>query len=77
MKIIAKALKGQEYFYNINSAGFAPERSAQKMAEELNAAGYDLKPGEVWHVYDAQYSDEFRINKKFYYSKKYLKLKYL
>lgn len=77
MKIIAKAQKGKEFLYNLDSAGFAPDSSAQKMADDMNKANYKLGPGEVWHVYDAQYGDDLRIFKKFYYTKNCLKVKYL
>ena len=51
-KMIAKALEGQEFLYNPNTAHEVPKSSAKAICAALNEAGYKLKPGEVWHVYD-------------------------
>ena len=52
MKIVAKALKGQEFFYRASTAHKVSERSANVIAKALNESGYELKDNEVWHVFD-------------------------
>ena len=52
-KMIAKAIAGKEFFYDRKSAHSVPAASAQKIADILNANNYQIKAGEVWHVYDA------------------------
>lgn len=52
MIIIAKAAKGAEFFYDAMSAHKAPKTSAQAITDALNRIQYDLKPGQVWHVFD-------------------------
>ena len=59
-KIIAKTRAGEEFMYSRNSARSVSERSAKRICEIANAAGYQLRPGEKWHVYDvADYEIEY------------------
>lgn len=52
MTIVAKAKKGQEFLYNPRSAHKVSKSSAQWIADGLNAAGYQLNAGEIWHIFD-------------------------
>lgn len=51
-KIIAIAPAGAEYVYKRDSAHVVPVSSAEKIRSALNAAGYRLRSGETWHLYD-------------------------
>ena len=51
-KLVAVSPVGQEFFYNRATAHAVPVSSAKKICAALNAAGYKLKPGEVWTVHD-------------------------
>lgn len=60
MDIVAKAKRGQEFFYNPRSAHQVKGMTAQKMAEFLNKQNHDLKPDEVWFVFDVgQYDNAY------------------
>lgn len=52
MKMIAKAVKGQEFIYDRNSAHAVSERSAQLICDVLNERRWGLKDGQVWNVYE-------------------------
>ena len=51
-KMIARAVKGREFLYSPSSAHAVSAAGASSICAALNAAGWGLKPGEVWHVYD-------------------------
>ena len=68
MKLIAKTRIGTEYVHSKINAYFAPDTSAQKMADLLNKNNYDLKPGEIWYVYDQDYMQQFYTDKRLYFS---------
>lgn len=51
-KMIARAVKGKEYMYSRSSAHAVSAAGAGPICAALNAAGWGLGPGEVWHVYD-------------------------
>lgn len=57
MKIVARSEKGREFFYIPSSARSVPVSSALKICNALNAAGYQLLAGEVWHVHDVDIFD--------------------
>lgn len=72
MYCIAKSVKGAEYMYNASSAHKVSKASAQKIADALNNAKWNIKDNEVWHVheidrYDRAYDyaewQEFRVYK--------------
>lgn len=72
MLIAAKAAAGAEFMYNARSAHKVSKASGQRIVDALNRIGFDLKPGEVWHLYEVdQYSpayytaesQEFRVYK--------------
>ena len=73
MKLIAKTRIGTEYYHSKVNAYFAPETSAQKMADLLNKNRHDLKDGETWHVYDEDYMQQFYTDKRLYFSRGKLK----
>ena len=54
-KFIAKAVKGQEFLFSKQSMIGVPSSSALKIATALNNMKYELKEGQVWHVYDNDY----------------------
>ena len=49
---IAKAVKGQEYFFQTSSMIAVPNVSAHKICDVLNKMNYDLKEDQVWHMYE-------------------------
>jgi hypothetical protein len=51
-KFIAIAAKGKEFLYNKRSMIAVPTKSAQRIADMLNAVNYKLKDGQTWWVYD-------------------------
>lgn len=51
-KFIAPAIKGKEFIFHSNNMIAVPTSSAKKIADALTRAGYKLKDGEVWHIYD-------------------------
>ena len=57
MKIVAKTIKGQEFFYNPITAHKVPDSSANKICDALNAARYDLLEKQVWFVYTVDMYD--------------------
>lgn len=52
MKILARSLKGKEFLYAVRSSHAVPDAQAEKIQDALNAAGYNLNPGETWHIHD-------------------------
>lgn len=52
MKIVAKSIEGQEFFYSKKSAHKVPNASASIICKALNDAKYKLNDGEVWFVHD-------------------------
>lgn len=58
MKIVAQAIKGQEFFYRASTAHKVPEKNAQKIADALNEVGYELMEGRVWHIFDVGMYDD-------------------
>ena len=56
MIILAKAVKGKEFLYSAKSAHEVSKAKADSIQETLNAIGWQLKDGEVWHKYEI---DEF------------------
>lgn len=51
-KFIAIAAKGAEFMYSKRNMIAVPTKSAQRIADMLNAVGYKLKEGQIWWVYD-------------------------
>lgn len=52
MTVLAKAKVGSEYLYVINSAHKVPKASARKIMDILNDVRWNLKDGEIWHMYE-------------------------
>lgn len=73
MKVIARSVLGKEFLYTYNGAFFAPDSSAQKMADIMNANKFQLKAGETWHVHDKQYGDDMKVYRKLFFSRGILK----
>lgn len=57
MFTLAKSVKGHEYLYRAETAHKVAKAKAHKIAEQLNAIRYDLKPGEVWFVHEIDQYD--------------------
>lgn len=53
MKIIAKTVKGKEFIYSKNTAHAVSDAAADYVLKVLNDNKYQLKNGEIWHVYNA------------------------
>lgn len=51
-KFIAIAPKGKEFLYRRSSMIAVPTSSAKAIMNKLNEVMYELKDGEVWHIYD-------------------------
>ena len=59
-KFIAIAPRGAEYLYRRSSMIAVPKASAIKIMTALNSLRYQLKDGEVWHIYDNDwYTNDF------------------
>jgi len=52
MIVLAKSAEGMEYLYSAKSAHAVPKSSARKIMDALNNAKYDLRDGQVWHMYE-------------------------
>lgn len=57
MIVVAIACKGQEFLYNASTAHKVNEKKADKIVELLNAAGYQLRDGEIWHKFNVSSYD--------------------
>lgn len=58
MVVLAKAVLGQEFFYEAASCHEVSKASADVICKALNDAKYNLKDGQVWHKFTdfCQYS---------------------
>jgi len=62
MLIAAKAAAGAEFMYSTKSAHKVSKASGQRIVDALNRIGFDLKPGEVWHLYNvSEYDNAYYI----------------
>lgn len=61
MKIVAVAPVGREYLYRASTAHAVPVSSAEKIRSALNAALYNLRDGETWHLYDVGPYDDAAV----------------
>lgn len=52
MTVLAKSQLGKEYLYNPKSSHKVPVASARKIMDILNDVRWNLKAGEVWHMYE-------------------------
>lgn len=60
IKVVAKGVKGKEFFYSAHSAHRAPVKRIREVVEILNENKYQLKDGETWHIYEVgEYEDAF------------------
>lgn len=63
MMVIAKTIKGQEFFHSVREMYEAPKSSASKICDVMNAMHFRLKEDEVWHVYDEyMYESQGRLS---------------
>ena len=60
-KKIAKTLEGKEFLHSREKCYYISAAAADAVCAALNAARYDLKPGEKWHIYDACAGDDMYI----------------
>lgn len=79
MLVLAKSLKGREFYYNVRSAHQVSKASAHKIADILNSKPF-VVDNMVWAVHDVGYLQEayafgekqaFRIRKGIVYEKRY------
>lgn len=63
-KFIAIAPKGKEFLYRRSSMIAVPKSSAVKIMTTLNNLRYQLKDGEVWHIYDNDWYHNDHIDKE-------------
>lgn len=52
MVVIAKTIKGKEFFHSVHEMYGAPKSSASKICDVMNHVRFRLKEGEAWHIYD-------------------------
>lgn len=52
MKMIAKTLKGKEFIYSKTHCYRVSEKGAVDICNALNEIRYNLKEGEIWHIYN-------------------------
>lgn len=52
MLVIAKAVKGKEFFYKASSARKVSKKSAKVICDICNKYNYQLQAGEIWHIYE-------------------------
>ena len=52
MMIIAKSIKGQEFYYSPRTAHRVNARKARKVCDALNACGYMLAENETWYPHE-------------------------
>lgn len=52
MLVVAKTIKGKEYYHSIHEMYEVSKRSADKICEIMNNVKWNLKDGEAWHVYE-------------------------
>ena len=57
MVVVAIACKGQEFLYKSYTAHKVNENKADKIIELLNAAGYQLRDGEIWYKFNVSNYD--------------------
>lgn len=57
MKILARSEKNREYLYIPSSARAVSAKNAVTICDRLNAAGYKLLAGEIWHIHDVDQYD--------------------
>lgn len=51
-KVIAKTMEGNEYLYSKLASYKVAEKSAKAICKVLNDCKWQLKDGEIWHIYD-------------------------
>lgn len=64
-KFVAITNEGSEYMYRTRSAHNVPIAKARAICDLLNRARYELRPGEVWHVYNDESNDPFAAQQRF------------
>ena len=52
MTVLARAKVGSEYMYTVSSVHKVPKSSARKIMDILNDVRWNLKDGEIWHMYE-------------------------
>ena len=57
MKVIAKSIKGKEYFYKPETARKVSNRSAVTILNVLNEMKWRLEENEVWHIHEVDQYD--------------------
>jgi hypothetical protein len=78
MKLIAKTIKGKEFFHSRKDAAFAPESSANKICRIMNDERFRLNnENEVWHVYDYDFTMEDYVLYRLCIYKGIVKMKFL
>lgn len=61
---IAKTIEGKEYKFSMSSAMLVSTKSKDLICESLNKSRYDLKEGQIWHIYENDYYYDEQIDKK-------------
>lgn len=52
MIVVARAVKGAEFFYSAASAHRVDPKKAERILDALNAEQWGITPDQTWHVYD-------------------------
>lgn len=75
MLLVAKSIKGQEYFYKWNDSILASKKHAQRLSEVLNDKGFKKEKGLTWHVHEIPKDEYYRASYKMVIQKGLVKLK--
>lgn len=67
-KLVAKTIIGREYMHSKQDAFYASANS-KKIADALNKAKYNIKPGETWWVYDYDLGMDMYVSKRIFLSR--------
>lgn len=57
MLVIAKSVKGREFFYKADSARKVSARSAEKILAIVNEMRWHLEDNEVWYIHEVDSYD--------------------
>lgn len=75
MLLVAKSVKGQEFFYKWDDSILASKKHAQRLSEVLNEQGFKKEEGLTWFVHEISKDEYYRASYKMVIKKGLVKLK--
>lgn len=75
MLLVAKSVKGQEFFYKWNDSILASKKHAQRLSEVLNKQEFKKEEGLTWFVHEIPKDEYYRASYKMVIQKGLVKLK--